>query len=123
MPLLLMQHLRTCCAPELISNRPEAFLNEVILASETARLWLANSLSIFHRMSLFEKFRRGTVKAPKIWMVTGVQYVSGSRITDTVSNTLSNSISAAVPMPDPVAALTMIEAVKVKATKGGNEGS
>jgi hypothetical protein len=74
-------------------------------------------------MSLFEKFRRGTVKAPKIWMVTGVQYVSGSRITDTVSNTLSNSISAAVPMPDPVAALTMIEAVKVKATKGGNEGS
>ncbi|KAB5550886.1 hypothetical protein GE09DRAFT_153509 [Coniochaeta sp. 2T2.1] len=87
-------------------DRPEAFLNEVILPTESARKWIADWLFAFKHSSPFKKRRRGglTFKPPKIWMVTGVQLVAGARITDTASKTLVNSLAANVPLPEPVAA-------------------
>ncbi|KAB5576045.1 hypothetical protein GE09DRAFT_613687 [Coniochaeta sp. 2T2.1] len=88
-------------------DRPEAFLNEVILPTDSARKWITDWLFAFKHSSPFKKLRRGglTFKPPKIWMVTGVQLVAGARITDTASKTLVNSLTANAPLPKPVAAV------------------
>ena len=74
-------------------------------------------------MSFAERIRRGAVKAPKLWMVTGVQYISNAHLTDTTSRELSNSFGATVPLPEPVAALAMIPAVEFEVAKGRTKAS
>ncbi|OTB07901.1 hypothetical protein M426DRAFT_317408 [Hypoxylon sp. CI-4A] len=97
-------------------DRPETFLNEVILKEPTARTWIADQLSICHQMSFVQRICGRFVKTPKIWMVTGVQYVTNARVSDTSSKSLTSSLTGSIPIPEPVAATAAIPTVSIKAS-------
>jgi len=59
-------------------------------------------------MSRVTRLWPGASKQPRIWMVTGVQYISGAHITDTASKALFASIDITLPLPEPVAATAMV---------------
>jgi len=103
---------------------PEAFLNEVLLKSEAARSWLSAKLSVLHRMPLVAKVQKAVSKPPKIWMVTGVQYVQGGAVTSVSNSAWSGSLHATIPMPDPtlvaaIAAIPSVEATASATISGG----
>lgn len=89
------------------AGRPERFLNEVLLLSSAARTWLATQLSVSRRMSRTAWAWSRAFQHPRIWMVTGVQYISGAHITDSASKGFSVSFDLTLPLPEPVAALAL----------------
>jgi len=91
---------------------PEKFLNEVLLASPSARAWLTTQLSISR--VIYYVNRAGLSKPPRIWMVTGIQYIIDANVVNNRSQHQVVSASANIPVPEPVSAAVAI--------LGGQEG-
>lgn len=56
-------------------------------------------------------------------MVTGIQFISNARITDTAFRELTTYLGMTVPVPEPIAALAMIPAFEIEGSKGKTKSS
>ncbi|PQE08860.1 Metacaspase-1 protein [Rutstroemia sp. NJR-2017a BBW] len=95
-------------------KRPESFLNEVILKFPPARAWLANQLSISRYVYYLNRATLGLNKLPRIWLVTGIQYITNAEVVATRAQSKKISASVNIPIPEPIAAVATI--------LGGQEG-
>ena len=99
-------------------KRPETFLNEVLLASSSARSWLASRLSVSRAM--YYRSQAGLSKLPHVWMVTGVQYITDAYVTNGRTRHQTASASVNVPMPEPLSAMATVIGVQ-EGVSGGFE--
>ncbi|KAK4235080.1 hypothetical protein C8A03DRAFT_18122 [Achaetomium macrosporum] len=109
-----------------IKKRPEAFLNEVVLQTLGAMDWLADRLSLSWSRYLVQKMRTGKGRHPKIWMLTGLQYMSDVEITCGDRKLRGALASVGIPFPEPVAAAVSIltgQSSLLSAEAGFNRGS
>jgi hypothetical protein len=108
-------------------NRPETFLNEVLLKDEHARTWLQRHLSISRKMYYLKQASFGKGKHPQIWLVTGIQYITDAHITTGWTASTSASLGFTVPTPEPAtAALAMLTGeggLSAKASTSRQSGS
>lgn len=100
-------------------------MNNVILNSDNSRTWLASKLTLLYRMALFAKLRKAVSKPPKIWMVTGLQYIEDATISTVANAARSTAGNVRVPFPDPslVAAIADIPTVQGGVSSLGNEAA
>jgi len=89
-------------------KRPESFLNEVVLGSPLAKAWLGQQLSISRKMYHLSRLKFGKSRYPRIWLVTGIQYISNARVTNGWSKSSEVSLGFTVPVPEPVSAAATI---------------
>lgn len=89
-------------------KRPESFLNNVILTSPPARAWLAAQLSISRHMYYLNRATSAANKLPRIWLVTGIQYIANAEVAVTRAQSKKLSASANVPIPEPIAAAAVV---------------
>lgn len=68
-------------------------------------------------MAIVAAVQKRLNKAPKIWMVTGIQYIEGGNVTNSASGATSGKTQATVPVPDPMLAAA---AVSIKGGVSGN---
>ncbi|PYH79252.1 hypothetical protein BO82DRAFT_137105 [Aspergillus uvarum CBS 121591] len=61
-------------------QRPELFLEQVILPSAEAKRWLATQLTVSRTMHYLSRAILGTARQPQIWLLTGLQYIRQARI-------------------------------------------
>ncbi|RAK77810.1 uncharacterized protein BO72DRAFT_485674 [Aspergillus fijiensis CBS 313.89] len=61
-------------------QRPGLFLEQVILPSAEAKRWLATQLTVSRTMHYLSRAILGTARHPRVWLVTGLQYISKARI-------------------------------------------
>lgn len=87
---------------------PEAFLNQVVLHSMSAKKWLAKQLSITNWIYYRKRLQTGASRRPCIWMVTGIQFITNACVSNTVSHSSNTHEGITIPMPDPVAAAVML---------------
>ncbi|KAF8860763.1 hypothetical protein BDZ45DRAFT_298246 [Acephala macrosclerotiorum] len=89
-------------------KRPESFLNEVVLSSPKAIDWLRRQLSVSRAMFYSRKMRIGEARYPRIWLLTGIQYIREAGIVNTKRQSIEAAVSLSMPPPDPVAAAVSI---------------
>ncbi|PVH71737.1 hypothetical protein DL98DRAFT_660473 [Cadophora sp. DSE1049] len=87
-------------------KKPEKFLNDVVLASPEARVWLADKLSISRTMYYLSQ--GGLKKQPRIWMVTGIQYITDGVVSNEQTRYQTGSASANIHIPEPISAAVTI---------------
>ncbi|PYI35499.1 hypothetical protein BP00DRAFT_453881 [Aspergillus indologenus CBS 114.80] len=88
-------------------RNPDLFLEQVILPSAEAKRWLATQLTVSRTMHYLSRAILGTARQPRIWLLTGLQYIATARIKAGWSH--SPHVLTGIPGPtlDPtVAALT-----------------
>ncbi|KAJ4990032.1 hypothetical protein SVAN01_04495 [Stagonosporopsis vannaccii] len=90
---------------------PEAFLEEV-MEQPGVQEWIREHASIEHK----SKYGRHIWKAPKIWMVTAVQHVTGGDIQ--ASGSSSTNLNAALGVDSSPAAHLPPNTIPLKATAG-----
>ncbi|OJJ98168.1 hypothetical protein ASPACDRAFT_62417 [Aspergillus aculeatus ATCC 16872] len=61
-------------------QRPELFLEQVVLPSAEAKRWLATQLTVSRTMHYLSRAILGIARHPRVWLVTGLQYISKARI-------------------------------------------
>lgn len=88
----------------------------MILESDSARRWLAAKLAVLHRMPAVAAMQNWASKAPKIWMVTGLQYIENGSVTSVSSKERSAKLQVAAPVPDPTLITTLARIPAVDAT-------
>jgi hypothetical protein len=93
-------------------KKPEKFLQDVILTSKEARSWLADQLSVSQTMYYLSQ--AGLRKPSRLWMLTGIQYITDAVVTSGQIQHKTTSASANVPAPEPISAAVMM--------LGGQEG-
>ncbi len=78
-------------------------MKEVVLQAPTVSAWLANQLPVSRAMYYASKLKVGKGQ-PRIWMLTGVQYLTDAEVTSGNKSSSSATVSASVPPPEPLAA-------------------
>jgi len=89
-------------------KRPESLLNEVVLKSPLAKAWLEQQLSISRKMYHLSRLKFGKSRYPRIWFVTGIQYISNAHVVNGWSKSSEASLGFTVPVPEPVTAAATI---------------
>lgn len=79
-------------------------------------------LTLRGRMTLLSRLRRTFSKPPKIWMVTGIQYLEDAVVTSAANQFRSAAGPASIPVLDPtlVAAVADIPSIHGGLAVGGN---
>lgn len=89
-------------------KRPESLLNEVVLKSPSAKAWLGQQLSISRKMYRLSQLKFGKSRHPRIWLVTGIQYLSNARVVSEWSKSSEASLGFTVPVPEPITAAATV---------------
>lgn len=100
----------------ILSDRPQRFLNEEIIASESGRFWLSSRLAIARKLLYLKKL---TFQRPHIWLATGIFKVTDAKILSLTSQTATESVQVSVPMPDPTTVSQLLQlqpGLKIKLT-------
>ncbi|RAL12482.1 uncharacterized protein BO97DRAFT_443094 [Aspergillus homomorphus CBS 101889] len=88
-------------------ERPETFLEQVVLPSADIKQWLATQLTVSRTMHYLSRAIFETARQPRIWLVTGLQYITSARIEAGWSHSPHASMGIPGPILDPtMAALT-----------------
>lgn len=74
----------------------------MVLQSPDARDWLRSRLAVSRKVYRINKLKLGEARSPHIWMVTGVQLLSGVQVSTATDAGLDVGIKATVPMLEPV---------------------
>ncbi|KAF7184206.1 hypothetical protein CNMCM7691_004831 [Aspergillus felis] len=105
-------------------KRPEAFLNEIILPHPEAQAWLSRQLSVSRMMYYLSRMHFSSARFPSVWLLTGIQYLSGVRLAAGWSRNTRRSLALTMPVPDPtVAVLTGLDGFGARGSVGGREAA
>ena len=96
---------------------PQAFLNEVVLQSFQARLWLSSRLAVARKLRVLCKL---TLQAPRIWLLTRLYKVTDAQSLVVLGRKDVQGATGAVPLePTGVAQLLGVNAgVRLRTESG-----
>ncbi|PYH45926.1 uncharacterized protein BP01DRAFT_391286 [Aspergillus saccharolyticus JOP 1030-1] len=79
-------------------QRPEAFLEQIVLQSGEVKRWLATHLTVSRTMHYLSRTILETDRHPHIWLVTGLQYITNA----SMKAGWSSSSRALTGIPGPI---------------------